>query len=167
MPFSILVVDDADNPVGEFPSQEVWSKGLPHRIVRIMLEDEAGRLLLQKRSPHVDTSPNRWDHSAAGHVDKGESYEAAAYRELQEELGLSDVRLEEAASYRTNDTLEGKKLNRFNKLYKGWLPGKALQVSNHEVTEVRWFDLAELKERIRNHPDQVTEGLVKVVQDYY
>ena len=48
-----------------------------------------GELFLQKRSPWKDKHPNKWDSSAAGHLDAGEDYETAARRELSEELGLS------------------------------------------------------------------------------
>jgi isopentenyldiphosphate isomerase len=34
-----------------------------------------------------DTSPGLWDSSASGHLDAGEDYDAAAVRELGEELG--------------------------------------------------------------------------------
>ncbi len=36
-----------------------------------------------------DTCPGLWDSSCSGHLDAGEDYDAAAIRELQEELGLS------------------------------------------------------------------------------
>lgn len=36
-----------------------------------------------------DMSPGLWDSSCAGHLDCGEDYDAAAVRELKEELGLT------------------------------------------------------------------------------
>ena len=36
----------------------------------------------------VALSPGLWDSSCAGHVDAGEDYDAAAVRELREELGI-------------------------------------------------------------------------------
>ena len=41
-----------------------------------------------------DENPGLWDSSAAGHVEKGEGYLTCAYRELQEELNLTE-KLEE------------------------------------------------------------------------
>lgn len=35
-----------------------------------------------------DLCPGLWDSSCSGHLDAGEDYDAAAVRELQEELGL-------------------------------------------------------------------------------
>lgn len=164
----IAVVDENDQPVGVFPKEEVWAKGLLHRIVRIMLEDGQGNLLLQKRSMQMDTAPGCWDHAAAGHVDPGEGYERAAYRELAEELGIDNAKLQEIATYRTNTVnYGGKKLNRINKLFRARIAHRQFSVSNDEVSEVRWFSLEEVKRLILDHSDQVTDGIKYVIPRYY
>lgn len=164
----IAVVDENDNPVGEFPKEEVWQKGLLHRIVRIMIEDEQGRILLQKRSMDVDTFPGCWDHSAAGHVDVGEDYEQAAKRELQEELGISNAQLYTVAIYRTSNVFNGRKLNRFNALYRATIDNKqALNLQESEVSEVRWFTPDEARKLVVEQPNVVTDGLIQVITDYY
>ena len=38
---------------------------------------------------HKDLAPGLWDSSCSGHLDSGEGYDAAAVRELGEELGLT------------------------------------------------------------------------------
>lgn len=48
----------------------------------------AGQLFLQKRSMLKDMAPGLWDTSCSGHLDAGEGYDAAAWRELREELNL-------------------------------------------------------------------------------
>jgi isopentenyl-diphosphate delta-isomerase len=50
--------------------------------------DAAGRIFLQKRSMLKDLSPGLWDSSCSGHLDAGEDYDAAAVRELGEEIGV-------------------------------------------------------------------------------
>lgn len=164
----IAVVDENDKPIGEFAQEEVWGKGLLHRIVRIMVEDEQGRILLQKRSMEVDTFPGCWDHSAAGHVDAGEDYEEAAKRELEEELGISNATLHKVAVYRTNNTFKGRKLNRFNALYKATIDSTAaLDLQESEVSDAKWFTLDEVRKLIADRPDSVTDGLAQVIADYY
>lgn len=166
--YKILVVDENDKPIGEFSKDEVWQKGLLHRIVRIMVEDEEGRILLQKRSMEVETFPGCWDHSAAGHVDAGEDYEEAAKRELQEELDISDATLHKVAIYRTSNTFNGRKLNRFNALYKATVSSsQAIKPQESEVSEARWFTLDEVKKLIAEQPSGVTDGLSQVIGDYY
>jgi len=87
------VVDAEDHVIGQAPRQEVHDRGLMHRAVHILVFNRHRDCLLQKRSMLKDRHPGVWDSSAAGHLDAGESYETAAIRELEEELGIRASRL--------------------------------------------------------------------------
>ncbi len=82
------VVDDANVVIGQQPRGVVHRDRLKHRAVHVFLFHRNGDLFLQRRSRLKDVAPGRWDSSAAGHLDVGESYADAARRELQEELGI-------------------------------------------------------------------------------
>jgi isopentenyl-diphosphate Delta-isomerase len=82
------VVDESDRVIGRQTRREVHRLGLKHRAVHVLVFNARGQVFLQKRSMSKDTAPGMWDSSAAGHLDCGEDYDAAAKRELQEELGL-------------------------------------------------------------------------------
>lgn len=82
------VVDEQDHVVGRATRAEVHARGLLHRAVHVFVIGKKGQLLLQKRSMLKDVHPGTWDSSVAGHVDAGESYEQAAVRELEEEMGI-------------------------------------------------------------------------------
>jgi 8-oxo-dGTP diphosphatase len=56
--------------------------------VLLVSADGEGRILLQHRDGNAPTSPNTWA-TPGGHIEPGESAEEAAYRELQEEIGLA------------------------------------------------------------------------------
>jgi 16S rRNA (adenine1518-N6/adenine1519-N6)-dimethyltransferase len=60
----------------------------------MLIFNSRGELLLQRRSMWKDRNPGRWDSSAAGHLDSGETYAEAARRELREELGVEAPPLE-------------------------------------------------------------------------
>lgn len=102
----IQIVDENDQPTFEATKQEAWDNGLWHRVARIMIENNAGEILLQHRSPTKDIFPDCWDNSAAGHVDAGEDYEQAAIRELEEELGFSEIKLIQVGKYAFRRNLE-------------------------------------------------------------
>ena len=53
----------------------------------VILVDRRGWILLQERDEHAPIDPEVWSLSG-GHVDEGEEFEAAAYRELLEETGI-------------------------------------------------------------------------------
>ena len=58
------------------------------RFSSIVLVDRRGWVLLQERDEHPLIDPERWGF-VGGHLDDGEDYEQAAYRELEEETGVS------------------------------------------------------------------------------
>ena len=83
------VVDEHNAVIGSDTRGNVHARGLRHRAVHIFVFNGAGEIFLQKRSRWKDKEPGKWDSSAAGHVDSGETYAAAARRELAEELGIA------------------------------------------------------------------------------
>ena len=62
-------------------------------VVHVCVFDRQGRMLVQQRAPGKRIWPGRWDVSAAGGVDAGETSRQAAEREFREELGI-DLDLE-------------------------------------------------------------------------
>ena len=82
------VVDAEDCVVDRQPRSAVHRLELRHRAVHVLVYNLGGCLFLQRRALTKDRSPNQWDSSASGHVASGETYEHAACRELEEELGV-------------------------------------------------------------------------------
>lgn len=89
------VVNEEDEVTGQATRREVHEKNLIHRAVHVFVVNRHGEMLLQKRSRFKDAHPSVWDSSVAGHLDSGESYESAAIRELEEEMGITDVPVKE------------------------------------------------------------------------
>jgi isopentenyl-diphosphate delta-isomerase type 1 len=164
----IQIVDENDNPIGQSDMFEAHEKGLIHRIVRVMVENDNGQILLQKRSEHMHRWPNSWDCSAAGHVDVGEDYMVAAKRELKEELGIKNVELKELGSYYTEDKSEpGVTLKRFNRAYKVIYNQTPDKVDPYEVSEIKWVNIDEVYKLKKQKPGEVTDGIVEVLDRYY
>ncbi|MCA9081006.1 MAG: NUDIX domain-containing protein [Planctomycetaceae bacterium] len=83
------ICDEHDNVIGQAPRSHVHAHNLLHRAVHIWAYNSAGELMIHLRSSTKDQYPNCYTSSASGHVDAGEDYETAAYRELSEELQLA------------------------------------------------------------------------------
>jgi 8-oxo-dGTP pyrophosphatase MutT (NUDIX family) len=54
----------------------------------VLVFNDQGQMILQKRAVHDSKYPSHWDFSAAGGIDPGENHLAAAIRETREEIGV-------------------------------------------------------------------------------
>lgn len=83
------LVDRNDQVIGRKLRSEVYAGGLTNfRVINAFLRREDGRLWIPRRGPTKRIFPLALDMSVGGHVESGESYDAAFRRETQEELGL-------------------------------------------------------------------------------
>ncbi len=86
---------DLDGQVlGMVSRASMRTKNLCHRAVFVVVQSADGSLLVHRRSESKDVWPGWWDIAVGGVVIGDESYEVAALRELDEEIGLSGVLLE-------------------------------------------------------------------------
>lgn len=129
------VVNHLDQVVGTAPRPEVHRKRLLHRAVHVFLFNADGRVFLQKRSASKDMHPLHWDSSASGHLDTGEDYHTAVYRECREELGLQGTILEPVL-YLKALPVTGYE---FVWLYRGFSEGPFL-LHPQEIETGGWFD---------------------------
>ncbi len=162
----VTIVDKNDEVVGSEERSEVYKKGLIHRLIRVLLFNKKGQLLLQWRSKEEDTFPETWDQSAGGHVDADEEYEVAAYRELEEELGVSDAKLTMIDKFYTSGEIGEKKINRFNAVFVAEYDKNDFVLQKEEVEKVKWFDIDELYNLVDTDPDKFTHGLISILRDY-
>lgn len=81
------VVDEHDHVLRQAPRSQVHREHWLHRAVHIFVFNCRGELLVHQRSATKDEQPLKWNSSASGHLHAGEGYDAAAARELEEELG--------------------------------------------------------------------------------
>jgi isopentenyldiphosphate isomerase len=80
---------DADGAVIEVvPRSRMRRQNLRHRSVAVIVTNSRGELLVHRRADDKDVFPEWWDLAAGGVVGVGETYAAAAVRELAEELGI-------------------------------------------------------------------------------
>ncbi|MEV7321045.1 NUDIX domain-containing protein [Streptomyces sp. NPDC093970] len=85
------IVDEHDRVIGQAPRGEAYAKGLPHRCAFILARDAAGRIFVHRRTSTKLVFPSLYDMFVGGVVGAGESYDDAALREAEEELGVSGL----------------------------------------------------------------------------
>ena len=84
------VVSETDEVIGQtVRGQAHRDPRLIHRSVQILVFNQQGELLLQRRSASKDLFPGYLCASASGHVASGDDYAMTAAREIGEELGVA------------------------------------------------------------------------------
>lgn len=78
-------VDEQDRVLGIVDRTEAIQRGWLHRIATTVCHDPAGRVLVHQRPAGASRFPGQYNMLLGGAVNVGESYEAAAARELAEE----------------------------------------------------------------------------------
>lgn len=81
-------VDAEDRVIGVVSRAEAVRHGWLHRIAATVCRDPEGRILVYRRAAGLSRFPGHYDVMVGGAVGAGESYPAAAARELAEELGV-------------------------------------------------------------------------------
>ncbi|OON82319.1 NUDIX domain-containing protein [Streptomyces tsukubensis] len=82
------IVDEDDRVVAQAPRGEAYARGLRHRCVFVQARDAEGRIFVHRRTPTKLVFPSLYDMFVGGVVGAGESYDEAALREAEEELGV-------------------------------------------------------------------------------
>ena len=145
------VVNERDEVIRRATRREVHATGLWHRAVHILVFDAAGKVFLQKRSMLKDLSPGLWDSSCSGHLESGEAYDAAAIRELGEEIG---IKLEPGAAPKRWFRVEACEPTgwEFVWIYRLRYDGPIV-IDPLEIQYGEWVDPAEVSRRLEHRPD--------------
>ena len=146
------VVDANDVVIGEATRAVVHATGLRHRAVHVLVFRPDGRLYVQQRAFTKDNSPGLWDTSAAGHLERGEDYLAAALRELEEELGVGPD--DGLLPLFKLDACEATG-QEFVWVYRAEVSG-ALRPDPAEIIDGRWCSAAELNRWMAEAPEDFT-----------
>jgi len=137
----IDIVDEKDNVVGKEEKKIVERKALFHRAVFIFIFNSEGKLFVQKRSKHKFLAPGLYGIGAGGSVRAGESYDEAAARELAEELGIKNIKLD----FMFNFTYRAENDNYNSKVYKGIYDGE-IKIQEDEIEHGEFKTIDEIRQ---------------------
>lgn len=116
----------------QFEASIAWSRVVAACVIK---NNEGKYLLVQEAQPQVY---GLWN-LPAGHVDKGESIEAAAIREAKEETGLDVGLLEKIGVW--HDKVE----EPIRHAFKVKVTGGEIKAQPGEILDVNWFSYEEIK----------------------
>ena len=153
------VVDQNDQVIGRETREHVHRAHLIHRGVHILVVNDSGRVLVQRRADSVDNYPGYFDASVGGQVASGESYEQAAARELEEEIGCHDGPLTLVGSYDGYSVRQREKRRVF--LHRCCGP---FRTDPDIVASIEFFTIEQIVAMLPSH--KITEGFQRSLSLY-
>lgn len=84
----VILVNEKDEAIGTMEKMEAHRKGALHRAFSIVLFNDNGELLLQKRAVEKYHSGGLWTNTCCSHPLPGEEMNEAAARKLMQEMGI-------------------------------------------------------------------------------
>lgn len=159
----VVLVDHAGTAVGVAPKLEAHRTGRLHRAVSVVLFDESGRLLLQRRATTKYHSGGLWSNTCCGHPRPGESVLDAAGRRLLGELGITGCELTEVSRFVYvanvgNDLVE----HELDHVLIGRWSGD-MSPDPAEVSETRWIERQKMFAELTGTPARFTAWMRDVV----
>lgn len=132
---------------------------VPAAYVFLLRERDAETEVLLQRRAGTGYMDDHWAAAAAGHVERGETAQAAARREALEEIGVTDLRLEFVTSMQR--TARGAAIDErvdFFFTARSWR-GQPRTMEPTKSADLRWWPLTDLPEPVVPHELRVLEGL--------
>ena len=135
------IVDVENNIIGSATRTQCHGNpDLIHRTSHVVVFDQTGRILLQKRSINKDIQPGKWDTAVGGHLMPGESFEVAAIREMGEELGIPNTKqISFLFEMKIRNLIESENTAVFYTVYAG-----PFDIQKEEVQEIKFWSLDDL-----------------------
>lgn len=150
------IVDENDQIIGYKLRSEIDFKKDYYRISCLWLTNSKGEVLLAQRKLTKDKDPGKWGPSAAGTLEKGETYKSNVVKEAKEELGLDGVAFKQRATLKLEEPRKA-----FLALFTGvsdW-PASRFTPQPEEVEQVAWVNLATLKKDTEENPDKYVPSI--------
>ena len=154
----INLANEEDYPMDTAVRGEPLPKGRCPMIAGIFLFNSKGNIILQKVALTKKSDPGKWSYSAAGHVDAGETYEQAALRELNEEMGIKTTQMDFLGK---DYTLKDGKPRAFHHVFRV-ISDDQITFDPSEVAEIQELTIPELKQKITAHPEQFKDIFARI-----
>lgn len=158
----IEILDENSRPLMVMPRSAARAQKLPYQVVLVVVRNREGNIYLHKRSDKKKSYAGLWSVSASGLVKAGEALEDGAFRELEEELGVSGVQLFYAGTAEACEATDWGRISLF-------LSAPANVIINpapEEISEGMFVDEDELAALLRDMPEMLTPALKWAATSY-
>ena len=155
------LVDERDNVIGVTTKEKAHTDGGIHRVAAVFVFAKDGRLYLQE---HLKSN-GALDHSVGGHVHRGESYDDAARREAEEELGIT-IPLTHVSTFYSDERFSKHNIRHIFGFYECVAPDTWTFMPNEEVKNIVPMELGDIVAMMNAEPQKFTGGFKKTLREY-
>lgn len=162
----VILVNEADEPIGLMPKMEAHEKALLHRAFSVFVMNDKGETMLQQRAQDKYHSPLLWTNTCCSHQRDGESNIEAGKRRLMEEMGFQ-TELTELFSFVYKAPFDnGLTEHEFDHVMMGSY-NDSPNINPEEVADWKWMYPADIKKDIATNPDAYTEWFKIIFERFY
>jgi isopentenyl-diphosphate delta-isomerase len=162
---TILLVDNADVPLGTAQKLDAHRRGLKHRAVSALVRNAKGKMLLQQRAAGKYHSAGLWTNACCSHPRPDESNDRAVTRRLMEEMGVDcEMGPLFIAHYRaavSNDLIEDEVVHVFGGTFDG-----TVAPDPDEASDWKWMPFDELVADLAAHPERYSVWFKHYLRDH-
>jgi isopentenyl-diphosphate Delta-isomerase len=157
----VLEVNFDDEPIKLRPRKDFYKYNIIFRSSALILFNDDGKILLQKRSKSKKWFPGLYDFSVSGVVNGRESYEECMTRETKEEIG---IKLDFNFLFKL--TPSEKKDRSFHSVFIASTNQK-LYPDINEIELIKWISREKLKKDIVKNSKKFTPQLLFGLKKYF
>ena len=161
----VVLVDDSNNQVGLMPKMEAHLKGVLHRAFSVIIFNDDGEVMLQKRASTKYHTPSLWSNTCCSHQRENEDNISAGKRRLNEEMGFNTQLYDfESFIYKvsfSNGLIEHEFDHILVGIYNG-LPN----INLDEVDEWKWISIDELVNDMQDNSEKYTAWFKIIINKY-
>ncbi|MFN3891307.1 MAG: isopentenyl-diphosphate Delta-isomerase [Beijerinckiaceae bacterium] len=159
---AVVLVDAQGRDCGTAPKLKAHVDGLKHRAISVLIGNEHGELLLQRRFRGKYHSGGLWTNACCSHPRPGEAPAAAAVRRLRDEMGFTTVLSPLfVVEYRAQvgALIEDEYVHVFGGAYDG-----AVNPDAAEVEDYKWISVVDMEADMASNPDRYTAWFLQYMR---
>lgn len=162
----VILVNEKNEQIGLMAKMEAHEKALLHRAFSVFVFNDKNELMLQQRALDKYHSPGLWTNTCCSHQRDGETNIEAGKRRLQEEMGFV-TDLEESISFIYKAPFDnGLTEHEYDHVLLGDYNDEPI-INPDEVASWKWMEIEDVKNDIKEHPEEYTEWFKIIFNKFY
>lgn len=165
----VMHIDSNDNPVGLIPKVDAHLKGIRHKAFSVLIFNQFGEMLIQKRAKEKYHSGGLWSNACCSHqITEDVLFEAK--ERLLEELGIQ-CSLRNLFTFHYSEVVSNEMIeNETDEVLVGIMNRCDVYPNPVEAEKVKWVEYTGLVADIRINPDKYTvwfKIIIDMLQNSY